>query len=310
MIFELTGFGNAPFISAPAGWFGFALMVFYALVTLAALALNFDFGRLRARQWLGLATLACLGFLFAQLFILYFPANILPPPGLPAETQRPGLALFALAPAFLAGGWLGVGPAVVVGWLTGLSRAVWETRSLATPFEFALLAGVVAWGARQDYRGWPAAGLRHPLVAGLLAWRMRADAGLGALVSSKVNQWTLLIGCLPIAYAISSGSINPLPTDTRQTEEVLLTAAQSLLAVVLLINLRMSVLEAAVLAVLFMAQFLTPHSLVSRDLFSIMYISLAGVFAIRQLIEMRPFVGQGRLARRAAGGTGLARPPS
>jgi len=148
------------------------------------------------------------------------------------------------------------------------------------------------------------------LVAGLLAWRMRADAGLGALVSSKVNQWTLLIGCLPIAYAISSGSINPLPTDTRQTEEVLLTAAQSLLAVVLLINLRMSVLEAAVLAVLFMAQFLTPHSLVSRDLFSIMYISLAGVFAIRQLIEMRPFVGQGRLARRAAGGTGLARPPS
>ena len=71
------------------------------------------------------------------------------------------------------------------------------------------------------------------LVAGLLAWRMRPDAGLGALVSSKVNQWTLLIGCLPIAYAISSGTLNPLPTDTRQTEEVLLTAAQSLLAVVL-----------------------------------------------------------------------------
>ena len=83
------------------------------------------------------------------------------------------------------------------------------------------------------------------LVAGLLAWRLRADAGLGALVSSKVNQWTLLIGCLPIAYAISSGSINPLPTDTRQVQEILLTAAQSLLAVILLINLRMSIVEAA-----------------------------------------------------------------
>ena len=45
------------------------------------------------------------------------------------------------------------------------------------------------------------------LVAGLLAWRMRPDAALGALVSSTVNQWTLLIGCLPIAYAISSGTI-------------------------------------------------------------------------------------------------------
>ena len=48
------------------------------------------------------------------------------------------------------------------------------------------------------------------LVAGLLAWRMRPDAGLGALVSSKVNQWTLLIGCLPIAYAVSSGSMKPV----------------------------------------------------------------------------------------------------
>lgn len=137
------------------------------------------------------------------------------------------------------------------------------------------------------------------LVAGLLAWRMRADAALGALVSSKVNQWTLLIGCLPIAFAISSQSIDPLPTDGRQTEEVLLTAAQSLLAVVLLINLRMSVIEAGALAVLFLAQFLTPHSLVPRDTFSIMYIALAAIFVVRQVIEMRPYVTQ-RLQRPAS----------
>jgi len=127
------------------------------------------------------------------------------------------------------------------------------------------------------------------LVAGLLAWRMRPDAGLGALVSSKVNQWTLLIGCLPIAYALSSGTIDPLPTDTRQTEEVLLTAAQSLLAVVLLINLRMSIWEASALGVMFVAQFATPHSVVPRDAFSAAYFVLAGVFAVRQFFEMRPF---------------------
>lgn len=134
------------------------------------------------------------------------------------------------------------------------------------------------------------------LVAGLLAWRMRADAALGALVSSKVNQWTLLIGCLPIAYAISGQTIDPLPTDGRQTEEVMLTAAQSLLAVVLLINLRMSTLEAGALAVLFLAQFLTPHSIVPRDVFSIMYISLAAIFVVRQAVEMRPYVSS-RLSR-------------
>jgi cation:H+ antiporter len=140
------------------------------------------------------------------------------------------------------------------------------------------------------------------LVAGLLAWRLRADAALGALVSSKVNQWTLLIGCLPIAYAISSGTINPLPTDTRQSEEVLLTAAQSLLAVILLINLRMTLWEAGVLLVLFLAQFLTPHSIVPRNAFSVMYFVFAAIFLVRQLFEMRPFFGD-----REAGPPGEAR---
>ncbi len=141
------------------------------------------------------------------------------------------------------------------------------------------------------------------LVAGLLAWRMRADAALGALVSSKVNQWTLLIGCLPIAFSISSGTLDPLPTDGRQVEEVLLTAAQSLLAVILLINLRMSLWEAGVLAVLFLAQFLTPHSIVPRNAFTAMYLAFAALFLVRQMFEMRPFFGQSPRAPQ------LERPP-
>ena len=142
------------------------------------------------------------------------------------------------------------------------------------------------------------------LVAGLLAWRMRADAALGALVSSKVNQWTLLIGCLPVAFAISSGTLDPLPTDGRQAEEVMLTAAQSLLAVVLLINLRMSLWEAGVLGVLFAAQFLTPHSVVPRGAFTIAYFVFAAIFAVRQLIELRPFASREAPAVAASAGTG------
>ena len=42
------------------------------------------------------------------------------------------------------------------------------------------------------------------LIAGMFAWRLNTNAGLGALVSSKVNQWTLLVGTLPIVFAISS----------------------------------------------------------------------------------------------------------
>ena len=44
------------------------------------------------------------------------------------------------------------------------------------------------------------------------------------LISSKVNQWTLLVGSLPLAYAISDQSFSPLPMDDRQVEEVFLTA--------------------------------------------------------------------------------------
>jgi cation:H+ antiporter len=119
------------------------------------------------------------------------------------------------------------------------------------------------------------------LVAGLYAYRLNTNAGLGTLVSSKVNQWTLLVGTLPIAFALSSGTHHGLPIIARQREELFLTAAQSLFAVVTLINLSMSLREAAALFVLFWAQFLT-GAVVPEDwhgvelmLFGLAYLALA-----------------------------------
>ena len=94
------------------------------------------------------------------------------------------------------------------------------------------------------------------IVAALFAWRLNTNAALGALVSSKVNQWTLLVGSLPIVFAIASGSLHGLPIAGAQREELLLTAAQSLFAVAVLVNLRMSLGEAGVIFGLFWAQFL------------------------------------------------------
>ncbi|HUR23550.1 MAG TPA: hypothetical protein VMZ73_06735 [Acidimicrobiales bacterium] len=93
------------------------------------------------------------------------------------------------------------------------------------------------------------------LVAGLYAWRLNTDAGLGTLVSSKVNQWTLLVGTLPIAFAIASGSIHGLPIVGQQREELLLTAAQSVFALAILVNRSMSLREAIALFSLFTVQF-------------------------------------------------------
>jgi cation:H+ antiporter len=93
------------------------------------------------------------------------------------------------------------------------------------------------------------------LVAGLYAWRLNTNAGLGTLVSSKVNQWTLLVGTLPIVFSIAAGGLHGLPIEAMQREELFLTAAQSFFAVAILANLSMSVREAWFLFGLFWAQF-------------------------------------------------------
>ena len=43
------------------------------------------------------------------------------------------------------------------------------------------------------------------IIAALWTLRGQAQAAIGALISSKVNQWTLLVGTIPLVYSISLG---------------------------------------------------------------------------------------------------------
>jgi cation:H+ antiporter len=137
------------------------------------------------------------------------------------------------------------------------------------------------------------------VIAGLFAWRLQTGLALGALVSSKVNQWTLLVGSLPIVFAISSASLHGLPIAGTQAGELLLTAAQSLFAVAMLVNLRMSLAEAGWIFGLFWAQFLA--SLIGGERFhdevllvtSVIYL-VAGVALLwRQRGEARRLLRDG-----------------
>jgi cation:H+ antiporter len=94
------------------------------------------------------------------------------------------------------------------------------------------------------------------LVVALYAWRLKTGEALTAVVSSKINQWTLLVGTLPLVFAIASGSLHGLPVEPAQREEVLLTAAQTVFAVAILVNLSISLREAFALFGLFWAQFI------------------------------------------------------
>ena len=112
------------------------------------------------------------------------------------------------------------------------------------------------------------------IVAILFAIKAQPGTSMGALLSSKVNQWTLLIGMLPVVYAISAGTTGGMHMDSRQVEEVFLTAAQSLFAVVVLVNLSFSLFEATVIFILFSTQLLFPDPKF-RFYYSFFYVALA-----------------------------------
>ena len=132
------------------------------------------------------------------------------------------------------------------------------------------------------------------IVAIMFAMRLRGSIGIGALVSSKVNQWTLLVGALPIAFAISSGAFVGLPLDARQTEELYLTSAQSMFAVILLSTLKVTRTHAVWLAVLFVGQlFFTSGSV--RVGFTVMYlVASVGVLAFSGPDRRRAFFALAR----------------
>jgi cation:H+ antiporter len=112
------------------------------------------------------------------------------------------------------------------------------------------------------------------IVAILFALRGNPHAGIGTLISSTVNQWTMLVGMLPLAYSLAAGRIGALLLDERQTAEVLLTSAQSIFALAIIANFRFSLVEALVLLGLFAVQLFFP-SPDFRLAYAIVYVVLA-----------------------------------
>src|SRR5436190_21967566 len=82
-----------------------------------------------------------------------------------------------------------------------------------------------------------------------------APMALMNMVSSNINQWTMLAAMLPIAYAISLGHLGTIDFDQHQELEVLMTIGQSLVGALLLANMKFTWWEAALLFTLWAVQF-------------------------------------------------------
>lgn len=134
------------------------------------------------------------------------------------------------------------------------------------------------------------------IIAIMFAFRGNPSLALGSLLSSKLNQWTLLVGMIPGVFAVSSGSLNPpISLDSHQLQEIFLTAAQSIFAVVLLLDLRLGIREAGALLTLFVLQLFSPlyevrieeflnwphDQLRLHNFFAWLYIALSGILLLR-----------------------------
>ncbi len=132
------------------------------------------------------------------------------------------------------------------------------------------------------------------IIATIFATRGKGTAAIATLISSKVNQWTLLIGSLPLAHLLGGGGF-ALELDSRQIEEVLLTAGQTLMGVAVILALRFHRAAAWTLLGLFLVQFpitSTPGRLVLCGIYAV--ITVGGLIVNRRYVAatlQAPFLG-------------------
>ncbi len=134
----------------------------------------------------------------------------------------------------------------------------------AHPFLESMLALAATFGISQFvFVQWVAPFVSEfPEKVSAFHWASRpnkAPMAMMNMMSSNINQWTALAAMIPIAFSVARGVPASLPFDGAQRDEILLTLMQSVVAVLLLLNMKFEWWNATVLFVLWLAQFLMPH---------------------------------------------------
>jgi cation:H+ antiporter len=162
-----------------------------------------------------------------------------------ALAQGPGKRAWAIAAIFVVGG--------------GLLLASAHT------FVESMLALAVTMGVSQFvFVQWLAPFLSEfPEKLSAFNWARqitKAPMAVMNLVSSTINQWSILSALIPVIYSFSRGEPSAIVFDEHQRQEILLTILQSLLAWLLLLNLNLTAGEAGVLFVFWLVQFVAPST--------------------------------------------------
>jgi cation:H+ antiporter len=182
----------------------------------------------------------------------------------------------------------------------------------AHPFLESMLALAAAFGVSQFVLvQWVAPFLSEfPEKISAFNWARRvrhAPMALMNMVSSNINQWTVLAAMIPLVYGVSHlhhhGTWADFAFDAEQRLEIVLTLLQTLLGVMLLANMDFDWLDASAIFVLWLAQFLVPHW---REEVAIAYGLWIAVLIIGYATRAKPLLAPRyfweSVTRRAAGG--------
>jgi cation:H+ antiporter len=135
------------------------------------------------------------------------------------------------------------------------------------PFLESMLAVAAALGVSNFvFVQWVAPFLSEfPEKVSAFYWARRvthAPMALMNMVSSNINQWTVLAAMIPLVYGYSTwrhqGAWMDFHFDPEQRLEILLTLLQTGVGVMLLANMEFDWLDATIIFVLWLAQFLRP----------------------------------------------------
>ena len=183
----------------------------------------------------------------------------------------------------------------------------------AHPFLESMLAVAAILGVSQFVLvQWVAPFLSEfPEKVSAFAWARRvthAPMALMNMVSSNINQWTVLAAMIPLVYGYSHlrhhGVWADFHFDGPQQLEILLTLLQTALAMLLLANMAFEWFDASLIFVLWLAQFLVPHW---REEVAVAYgawmVILVGQYAVgsKQLLAWRYFLETVRAPHRTKG---------
>jgi len=176
--------------------------------------------------------------------------------------EPPGRQTRGAAPAWARPGWWRVARIVILG-AVGTGLLVFT----AHPFFTSMLAVAAALGLGPFLVvQWIAPVLTElPEMVSTVGWARRgglAPMALGNLVSSNLNQWTVLAATIPVVYGFSHwrhfGTWSAFDLDAGQRAELLLTLLQTGVGVTLLLGGRLGVPEGGALLLLWGAEVAVP----------------------------------------------------